>query len=402
MKVGYILRKFPVLSETFVLNEMLELEKLGIDISIFSIERPNDSRFHHDLSKLKAEVHFLPGWKKLFPYAKQAKKKFGKGYIEARNYLLRHFSRDLLIRFLQGCYVALKFDERQIEHLHAHFATRATSVAFFTSKLLGKPYSFTAHAVDIFKETVCKKALSKKIEHARHVVTVSDFNKHYLSSLNPSFGNKIIKIHNGIDFEKFKPLQEITDKAKTGPFIFLCVARFVEKKGHNVLLGACALLKKEQEDFECWMVGKGELEEEIRASISSKGLERHVKILGPHTHDEVLERYRQANVYILPCIEAGNGNKDGLPVSIVEALACGLPIITTPMTGNPEAVFNGVNGFLVPCNDASATARAMGDLINDPVLYAKMRKNARSSIEPLFNKDQTVKTLAALFQGKAE
>jgi colanic acid/amylovoran biosynthesis glycosyltransferase len=396
-KVGYILRKFPVLSETFVLNEILELEAQGVEVHIFSAERPNDPRFHKNLHLLKAHVTYLPDllkMKSLWRHRKKAAANFPKGFRQALGYVLKHPKPSLLFRLLQSCYVCNTARKERITHFHAHFATRATTLAFLCSMISGIPYSFTAHAVDIFKDSLCKKALSRKIDFANFIVTVSEYNKNYLSTHFGHSAEKILKIYNGIDLKVFHP----KIKKEGDPFTFVCVARFVEKKGHKVLVDACEILKDQGINFRCWMVGKGKLETDIRNAITRKKLQGFIEILGPHTHDEVLERFHQSHVYVLPCVEGKNGNKDGLPVALVEALACGLPVITTPMTGNPEVVKHGMNGFLVPFEDPYKTAEAMRIMLEDTVCYQALSGRARSSIEDYFDSKKTVKALISKFK----
>ena len=205
--IGYILRKFPVLSETFILNEILELEAQGYSVHIFSIERPNDPRFHHLLHKLKANVTYIPDllqFKSLWKNRKKAAQQFA-GYKKALGYTLKKGDLAFGLRFLQSCYVANEVKKKGIGHLHAHFATRSTSVAFLSSLITGLPYSFTAHAVDIFKDSLCKNALKRKIDYADFVVTVSDFNKRYLCGISKEAETKCIKVNNGIDLSYFSP-----------------------------------------------------------------------------------------------------------------------------------------------------------------------------------------------------
>lgn len=398
VRVGYILRKFPVLSETFILNEILALEQVGIDVHIFSVDRPNDPKFHKDLHRLKSHVTYIPDilhMGLLWKGRKSAAKKFGGSFTESLVYTMRHLNPSLGLRFLQSCFVALEAKKRGIEHFHAHFATRATTVAFLSSKIAKIPYSFTAHAVDIFKESICRKALRKKLEASKFVVAVSEYNKDFLEGLVENGQDKIVKIHNGIDLSVFQPGPGIAD----GHFTFLCVARFIEKKGHRILVEACHLLKKRRKEFRCLLVGQGTLQESMEKLVTARGLEDKIIFLGPRTHEEVLSLFHCSHVFVLPCRMGSDGNRDGLPVSIVEALACGLPVVTTPMTGNPEAVNDGHNGFLVPFDDPLATANAMCALMEDPSLYARISRNAASSVAQTFDIKRTTRQLADMFMG---
>jgi glycosyltransferase involved in cell wall biosynthesis len=397
--VGYILKKFPVLSETFILNELLELEAQGVPIHIFSLERPNDPRFHNDLPKLKTSISYVPNISDVTSLQKhfyRAANYYGKHFRKALAYVLKHSRPSLMWRFLQSCYVANEARRFRIGHVHAHFATRPTSVAFLASMIADVPYSFTAHAMDIFKIHLSTKSLSKKIKKARFVVTVSEYNREHLMKFADGNRGKIVKIHNGIRLDSFKPNEEIDKKPL---FIFICVARFVEKKGHRVLVEACDILRRQGLSFQCWLVGKGKLRSFIRSQIKTKNLSDCMKLLGPRSQVEVMNLYRSAHAYVLPCIVGSDGNRDGLPVSIVEALATGLPVITTPMTGNPEVIEENRNGLLVPFNDAKALAEAMGKLMKDSNLYERLRRNTRASVESRFDLHETTKMLTTLFGG---
>jgi len=307
---------------------------------------------------------------------------------------LKHGKPSLMWRFLQSCYVANQARSYGVGHFHAHFATRPATVASLASMISGIPYSFTAHAMDIFKRKLSTKSLQKKIERANFVITVSDYNKEYLSKHLNGDANKLVKIYNGINLYRFNPNGEV----KQDLFTFLCVARFVEKKGHKILIEACEFLRKKRYKFQCWLVGKGGLRTQIKNMIKEKKLESYVKLLGPHSHMEVRERYLFSHVYVLPCVIGSDGNRDGLPVSLVEALASGLPVITTAMTGNVEVVKNNHNGLIVPFNDSKALADAMEKLMQDKVLYESLRKNTRDSVELRFDLRKTSKVLSRLFQ----
>lgn len=397
--IGYVLKKFPVLSETFILNEILALEARGLPVHIFSLERPNDPRFHDDLPKLKANVSYVPDLQdaeNLWKHNQRAIRTFGQKYFREIGYALSHGRPSLAWRVMQAAYVANEARRLKLRHLHAHFATRPTSVAFLAARLTGIPYSFTAHAMDIYKEHLRTDALKRKIEHARFVVTVSEFNREFLAARANGSHAKVQRVYNGIDLQRFAP----NGGPPAGRFTMVCVARFVEKKGHRVLLDACNLLRERGLDFSCWLVGKGQLRSEIQAQIKSLRLKDQVLLLGPHTQMEVRERYHNAHLYVLPSIVAADGNREGLPVSIVEALASGLPVVTTDLTGIPEVVRHEYNGLLTPPGDAEALAAAIERVMRDRELLDRLRANARASVVDRFDLQQTAAALHDLFYGE--
>jgi colanic acid/amylovoran biosynthesis glycosyltransferase len=392
MRVGYVLRRFPVLSETFILNEILALEKQGIEVSIFALAPTRDPKFHEGLSRLRGNVSYIPSLLEWKDVLKANRRLYGKNPQRYRSALwkaLRSFNPTFIWRFLQAGCVADKARSARLQHLHAHFANRATTVASLASRLTKIPYSFTAHAFDIFIEG-SQRHLNDRMTRARFVVTVSDCNIKFLTSILAGRAARLVKIYNGIDLSRFTPGPP---PPPMPPLHILAVARLVEKKGLPILVEACALLRDRGVDFRCTLVGKGAMRPILEGRIKDLGLGEFITMPGARTQGEVLELYRASHVFALPCIVGDDGNRDGLPVSIVEALACGLPVVSTPVTGIPEAVLEGVNGFLVPEKDVRALADALERLARDHGLRERLAGGARDSVASKFDQDQTAKML---------
>jgi glycosyltransferase involved in cell wall biosynthesis len=396
--VGYVLRQFPVLSETFILNEILAIEAKGVPVHIFSLAPPKDPRFHGNLVKLKAPISYIPGileLKNLWSYNRKAAKLFGKSYYRTLFYSLRSCRPGFVWRFLQAAHVAVKAERFGIDHFHAHFATRPTTVAHLAHKITGRPYSITTHAYDIYKRQVKRGSLEHNLGKAKFVVAISDYNQTYLETRCNGSSPNIVRINNGIDMSQFAP----NGAAPAEPFTILSVARFVEKKGLPDLVEACRHLRDREVDFQCWLIGRGRMHGQLNDLIKKWKLKRHVHILGPHNQDEMVERYRAAQLFVLPCTLGPDGNRDGLPVSIVEALACDLPVISTAVTGIPEVVHDGVNGLIVPEGDPVALADAIQSVIEDEALYKSLQAEARASVTTTFDLTKTTETLQRLFNG---
>ena len=323
-----------------------------------------------------------------------AAKRHPRRYFGTLIYTLIRVKPTLMWRFLQACHVANEAQRLRLDHLHAHFATRATSVAFLASMISHISYSFTGHAIDIYKEKLSRRALVKKIENARFVVTVSDYNKTYLERLANYRSGKIVRIYNGIDLTRFVP----NGVPARSPFTILCVARLAEKKGLPVLIQACRRLHSKGVTFQCWIVGHGPKRARLEALISRWKLHEHVHLLGPHTQLEVLKRYQSSHLFVLPAIVGSNGNREGLPVSIVEALACGLPVVSTPITGIPEVVRDQHNGLLVPEGDSDALTLAIESVMQNIELYERLQANTRPSVTANFDVRQTTEALQRLFE----
>jgi glycosyltransferase involved in cell wall biosynthesis len=397
--VGYVLRKFPKLSETFVLNEILGLESLGVKVHIFSLLPPRDPRFHEGLARLKAPVWYVPGFsdrRVLLRTAREARRRYGRRYWRTLTRVLASGRPTLFWRFLQAAYIAERAARRHVARFHAHFATRATTVAELASSISGLPYSFTAHAVDIYRHDVDSEILGKKIAGSDFAVTVSQANVDHLARLGDGSRGKIVLVHNGIDVDKFAP----KERRGEAPFTILSVARLVEKKGCEYLIDACGQLAERGVPFRCWIIGRGSLRGKLLAQIERLGLGDRVRLLGGCKQSQVLKRYHAADLYVLPSIVGSDGNREGLPVSLVEALACGIPVVSTATAGIPEVVRDEENGLLIPERDPRALAEAMVRLMEDRALYERLRSRARSSVETVFDIETTTGQLRRLFAGE--
>jgi colanic acid/amylovoran biosynthesis glycosyltransferase len=231
--IGYILRKFPVLSETFVLNEILGLEARDVPIKIFSVAPPRDPKYHEGVVRLEAPITYVPGiadYESLLKYVRAAARRYRPEYRRTLWRVLATGRPTLVWRFLQAAYIAERAARLRIAHFHAHFATRATTVARLASRISGIPYSFTAHACDIYRSDVDMAVLRRKIEDARFVVTISQSNVEFLQQVANGRADKIRLLHNGIDLETFTPCAAVPEP----PFTILSIARLVEKKGLDV------------------------------------------------------------------------------------------------------------------------------------------------------------------------
>jgi colanic acid/amylovoran biosynthesis glycosyltransferase len=396
--VGYVLRKFPVLSETFILNEILALESMGAEVHVFALAPSRDPRFHEGVGRLKATIHHVPGLWEVPTLFSHAKRQAGRGITGFRRQLLSVLAAGrptLLWRFLQASYVAHRARRAGVRHLHAHFANHPATVAHQASKLLGIPFSFTAHAYDLYRQADLHD-IARKMGDARFTVTVSEYNTAFLRQLANGGTPRIELIRNGVDMQRFSPPAAIPGD----PFTVLAVARLVEKKGLGVLIEACRTLRDRGRDFRCEIVGKGAQKALLDGLIRQWDLRERVHLVGALAQQEIVERYHRANVLVLPCLVGQDGNRDGLPVSIVEALACGVPVISTPVTGIPEVVRDGANGLLVPERDAHALADAIERIMLDADLATRLSGAARASVVDDFDQAKTAARLHELFRAE--
>ncbi len=400
MRIGYILKMYPRFSETFILNELLELERQDLDLSIFSLKKPDDGCFHPAVGRVRARARYLP---EVTPgalgellgaqirIARRAPKAWTKTLLSVAR---RGWSASWKYLLLAG-WLAEKAPALGVGHLHAHFASAATRVAQLASRLSGLSYSFTAHAKDIYQREVDPALLRQKIAEAAFVVTVSDFNRHFLAELvGADDATRIRRLYNGIDLAQFSP-PRLHERRND---LILGVGRLVEKKGFGCLIEACRLLAQQGRWFECQVVGKGPEEQALRSQIRAAGLQDRVRLLGPKSQEAIVSLYRQATLCALPCIVAEDGNRDALPTVLLEALACGLPVVSTPVTGIPEIVVDGETGLLVPPGDAVALAEAIGRLFDDDALRLRLGRNGRGRTEREFDIHVNAARLLSWFQ----
>ena len=399
-KIGYVLKRFPRLSETFILNELLALEGLGTPLEVYSLidvtaEESNRPR-HKLVGELKSQVTYLPARQPLKKWhVKQGR--FGQGEFS------RHVLKEICggevpaesILPLQAAVIACLVRAQGVDHLHAHFGSDAATVAMLAARLTGLPFSFTAHAKDIFHSEVNLDLLRQKISEARFVVTVSDFNRrHLLELVNQKCHEKIVRLYNGIDLERFKP----NASRKEQQNLILAVGRLQEKKGFRDLITACRLLTESGHEFRCEIVGDGPEEELLRQYIRKLRVEDRVELVGPKPQEKVIESFGQATVFVLPCVIAANGDRDALPTALLEAMAAGLPVVSTRLVGIPEIVEHGKTGLLVPPGDPDALGRAVLEILGEPKLQRSLGEAGRARAERFFDLRENVRKLRRLFE----
>jgi colanic acid/amylovoran biosynthesis glycosyltransferase len=401
LRVGYVLKVFPRISETFILNEILELERQGIEIDIFSLKPPTDPRYHGDLSRLRATATYLPagegseGWRQIrsaWPPADVNPSRIGQAFLQAL--LMQDPAAPKL--FTQALVLAGAIRKRGIQHLHAHFATSATSVAMMAAELAAITFSFTAHAKDIYHRSVDRDSVALAMKQAAFVVTVTDHNVSSLLDLAPACGDKVRRIYNGMSLECLQPAPWDVGY----PPLIVSVGRLIEKKGFPYLVEACRLLKYRRRSFRCVIVGAGDKEQELRALIERLNVAEEVVLAGAMEHEAVLETIRRSTVTVLPCIVGEDGNRDALPTVLLEAMALGRPVVSTDLPGVTEIVDHGVNGFLVPQRDSRALAEALETVLEKPELQVSLGRASRTKAEGAFDLTRNVSVLAGLF-GKA-
>jgi colanic acid/amylovoran biosynthesis glycosyltransferase len=401
LRLAYLVKKFPRLSETFVLNEILGQEALGESLRVFARRPADDEPRQPQFARLCAEVELVPPasqidlWQDLFGPEGAALLPLVQGVVEESR-PLGHARLPALIA--EAVWLRRRAAELGLRHVHVHFATEAAVTAMLLAALGGPSYSVTAHAKDIYRDTLNVPLLAAIVERSAFTVTVCDANVRHMSGmLGARAAARIKRLYNGIDLESFRP-----GGARRRERHVLSVGRLVEKKGFDVLIDSFTRLLARGVDFTATLVGEGEEREAIRARIEAAGLASRVELAGALDQARVRTLMQEATLLCLPCKIGADGNRDALPTVLLEALASGLPCISTPVTGIPEILDDGRCGQLVPEDDVPATARAIECLFADPALRAAHAASGRRRAEQLFDARASARTLHGWFESALE
>ena len=390
-EVAYLLERFPSFGQTFCYREVAELERQGTKVHVYSIRRPVDEPEQDWDEALVRRVHYLPDENALVREVDRSIRE-GKASAATREALEKWGRQSDFLRLYQAVYVGLRLQQSGVRRLHAHFAGMAARTAFWINQFFGIPYSFTAHANDIFAPRDFVVSLAKLMDDAAVVVTVSDYAADFLRNHFPEAAAKVHRIYNGIDVSRFHPV----DFGSGIPAI-VSIGRLIEKKGFADLISACRLLKPRGRDFVCEIIGEGPLGPALQAQISRDGLESCVKLAGPQTQSQIALRLSHATIFALPCTREAGGGMDNLPTVILEAMAAGLPVISTPLAGVPEMVENNFSGILVPEHDPQAVCAAIEYLIANPAEARRFGDRGRQIAREKFSLEGSAQALRALF-----
>ena len=384
--VVYVLKRFPRLSETFVLRELLELEARGERILIEALLPPEDGPRHPELARLRAPVRYLPRRPKL--------RHPGVALVHARVGLRSPLTWTRLAararragtwrRFMQAGLVADRVRREGARHIHTHFATAATEVGRDAGALAGVGVTVTTHAKDIFQRDNAR-LLRGRLAGVAAVATVSEFNVRHLREVLP--GTAIHHIPNGIPAASPAPVPA------DGPV--LCVARLVAKKGVDVLVEAAALAP----GLAVEVVGDGPLRDDLAGLARERGVADRVRFLGGLSSSEVEQAFERCSMFVLPCRVAPDGDRDGMPTSLLEAMARAVPVISTDVVGVREVVLHEQTGLLVPPDDPAALADAIARLAGDPALARALGERARALVSERFDPRRSGRLLQELFGG---
>ena len=388
-RFAYLFERFPSFGQTFCYREVAELDRQDIAAPIFSIRKPKDEPQQDWDTRIVERVHYLPEEKELLEDVSRAakKRKLGADIVAALDEWGR---RADFLRLYQAIYVGLRLRTMEINHVHAHFAGMAARTAFWINKFFAITFSFTAHANDIFSPRQFEIGLDKLVDTARAIVTETDYAAHFLRERFSRCADRVHRIYNGLDLSEFGRAD-----FSSNPPLIIAVGRLIPKKGFGDLIRACALLAERGKLFRCEIIGAGPLENELRRKTDELGLQNNVVLTGPKPQMQLRRRLAAGNVFVLPSVIDPDGGMDNLPTVIMEAMATGLPVVSTNIGGIPEMVIENETGFLVQSGDAAAMADAIEKVINDASSAARLGRSGHERARALFSIEKNVRELCA-------
>lgn len=436
MTIGYVLKGFPVHSETFISSEIYRVEQVGVPLRLFVVKPPDPREHHPVVDRIRAEPEYLPPTGRLSETSRLRWLAANlPGFLPASGRVLRRrpgavlaairwaLAESMLTRrsflawprvsYVRDLLLALALADRvlrapDVRHLHAHFAHDTTTITWLAARMTGLTFSFTAHAKDIYAHRMNPRGLlRRKLRAATFVVTCTDANRRHLEAVGGGTPVQLLYHGPNDDFLRFDDadLDEQIPSAQ-GKFRLLGVGRLVRKKGFDVFVEACGSLDRSGLDFSAAIAGEdddvgegGSVGEQLRRQIGTLRLAERVQLLGRTGQRELYAHYRTADVCCLPCRVLDNGDRDGIPNVLLEAMSCGLPVVSTPVSGIPELIDDGVNGLLVPPDDPEALASAVRKLHDDPALARRLAEAGRQTVRRKFDGAASARRLAELFEG---
>ena len=391
-RIGFLVKTFPRLSETFILNEILGLQRMGWTLQIYSLKRPVEEPVHPGVAKVQMPTRYIPSLRPVASWMEPLKALAAHAALVVKRpvrygtALWRYFTQTRAARvkeFVQAGWLAVDLEREGITHLHAHFANAPTAVAEIVHWLTGIPFSFTAHAKDIY--TTDEGDLARRMATATATLTCTAFNARHLRGIAGDRAQVELAYH-GIDTERFqRKAEQGGAEVEAGIPTVLTVGRFSAKKGMEDLLHACALLRDRGVRFRCVMVGYGALEDRLKELRSALRLDAVIEMPGRLAQPEVIAQYRRAAVFALPCVVLENGDRDGIPNVLLESMAAGVPVVTTDVSGIAEVIENGRTGWLVEPHNPSMLADAIAYVLSHGTEAARVAAGARERVEAEFS-----------------
>ncbi len=426
-RVAYVLKGYPRLSEVFIASEIYRVERLGVPLRLY-VQKAADEDVRHDVvRRVRAQPEYLHQTSSLTasgaarwlaanlgtfrPALVRTARRHPLGLlrasglalsqaVRARRRLLAPPRRIYLKELLLAVDLADRVDTAgDVGRFHAHFAHGATTVTWLAAAITGLPFSFTGHAKDIYTDELNPAGLlRRKLDAASFVVTCTEANREHLAALGSR--TPVHVVYHGLNADFQRLVAEGVTRSTPERVRLLAVGRLVRKKGLDTFVDALALLRGRGVDFEAVIAGEsGDHEADVRARVSAGHLEDRVTFRGPLTQTGLFEEYCRSSVFALPCRVLEDGDRDGIPNVLMEAMACGLPVVTTGVSGITELVRDGENGLVVAPDRPADLADALHRLVKDPGLAQQLADAGRGTIAERFDADATAARMAALLTG---
>jgi glycosyltransferase involved in cell wall biosynthesis len=387
-RVAVLVRQFPKLSETFILGEIASLVDAGIDVRIISLHRPTETLRQPDASRFDDCVVYA-----------DPKSRLG-SMVFALRLLPRIFSvlrqlRELGISFRQFYRVFELCQEFEIAHIHAHYISGPALIADLVSQLRKHSFSVSAHAKDIYLTDTA--AIRERLRNAAFVTTCTAHNQTFLlqHECTRRESSRVHLLYHGVDSERFRPA---APQSATPIPTLIGVGRYKRKKGFDLLITACAKLVAEAVPLRCEIIGYGSEERSLNRLIAAYNLGDYVSLRAPVSHHDLVGLLQNATVCVLPCRQTEDGDRDGIPNSMLEAMSCEVPVVSTTVSGIPEVIESETNGLLVAPEDVAALAGAIRRVLNDDGLRDRLAKNGRRTVVELFCWESNIAVLSELLR----
>jgi glycosyltransferase involved in cell wall biosynthesis len=410
-KVAFVLKGYPRVSETFIAQEIHLLEQRGFNIEILSMRDARERERQPIVDLIRAPVTYLPEY--LWPQAGTVLWENLKSFLMHPASYPRWFSIALwrslrrrnhgpMKRFLQAGWVTARRNIGRasdgIRHLHAHFAHTPTELTLYLSGITGLPFSISAHAKDIY--TLPPAELAERVNASRLIMTCTEFNWQFLRNLPGVQAGKIHRVYHGINLDLFKRDQPLPQGGAFADGLrrFVSVGRLVEKKGYDIVLAALHRIKIRGIRFTYDIYGAGELDHELLALTKELGLEDEVRFHRTATHPQIIARMNEGGMYLGGFKVTANGDRDGIPNTIAEAMSMEMPVLATDVSGIPELIEHGKSGHLVPPNDAGAFAAALEAMLARPEYCRALGAQARERVSKVFNCECCIESCAGLLR----
>ena len=398
MRTAYVLLRFPSPTETFIFREVVDLKRLGLPLQVFTLYGETAGRLSAEMRAASADVERL-GWRALprmlraigyWWRRKPAVVKELLGAMGRQRWREIEKSGENVLALLSSFELARRFEAADIEHIHASWASGCATAAWAAAKLTGRPFSFTARAWDIYPPDAL---IEQKIRDAVLIRTETAANVRHLAAFAGGQSGKFHVTYNGV------PLRAERDAAVAmrPPYRLLAVGRFVRKKGFDQLLHAAKLLADAGIDFRLTIAGDGMLRLPLKWLAARLRIAGRVHFAGFVPHDAVASLFLDSDIFIMPCVIAPSGDRDGLPTVILEALSYRLPVIATAVSGIPELIEDGVTGLLVPDRDPAAIAAAVRRLIADRAAALAMSGRGRARVGRQFDPERNHRAVLELY-----